>query len=501
MCASVGFAGSSIDMLNATFYFVLAEIVKFTQKQGLKGGKGGWKDFLHSHDRRFGAGVSDPARRTKEILVAFLQTFEEKHLKFFDKMIRRLADCKAIKKFITDFPVQETPLQRLVRLTMEHSLFSRCYSFPSHEEEWIIIPLGKVSEAMKSKVMLSIDCEMVLCEDGTEAIVKVCAVDHNLEVKLDELVNPNKAVADYRTDITGIYAEDLEGVTCSLPDIQKSFKKLLSRGTILVGHGVHNDLRVLKIDHPRIIDTSYIFKCGDLPTVTPSLNNLCKSVLGSPVRQKGEPHDCLNDAKAAMKLVLAKLEYGFDDPISVLNNNLSVSDQAKLLLHNIPVDVPYQDLLRLFPEKYNVDIENDLKVRGPSYATFAVFKDAREAYEAFKGIEAPERRDSSGRPQKNVFLETRSGKSISLHVRRMTAAAPLDGHDPLNKRWHKMEMVTQRRQHAKDETNDSKKPRTSLHYCEHVKEIEKLKEELCQREDEIFELQKMIAALARKNGL
>ena len=55
--------------------------MKFTQKQGLKGGEGGWKDFLHGHDRRFGAGVSDPARRTKDILVTFLQTFEEKHLK------------------------------------------------------------------------------------------------------------------------------------------------------------------------------------------------------------------------------------------------------------------------------------------------------------------------------------------------------------------------------------------------------------------------------------
>nr|XP_029121763.1 small RNA degrading nuclease 3 isoform X2 [Elaeis guineensis] len=399
---------------------VLAEIVKFTQKQGLKGGEGGWKDFLHGHDRRFGAGVSDPARRTKDILVTFLQTFEEKHLKFFNKLIRHLTDCKAIKKFITDFPDQETPQQRLVCLTMEHPHFSRCYSFPSHEEEWIMIPLGTVSKAMKSKVMLSIDCEMVLCEDGTEAVVKVCAVDHNLEVKLDELVNPNKAVADYRTDTSGISAEDLEGVTCSLADIQKSLKKLLSHGTILVGHSVHNDLQVLKINHPRIIDTSYIFKSVDLPTATPSLNNLCK---------------------------------------------------------------------------------NDLKVRGPNYATFAVFKDDREAYEAFEGIEGLERRDRSGRPQKHIFLQTSSGKTISLYVRRMTAAAPLNGHDLSNKRRAPDENGDPRRQHSEDETKDSKRQRTCLHHCEHVKEIEKLKEELCQREDEIFELQKIIAALARKDGL
>lgn len=39
-------------------------------------------------------------------------------------------------------------------------------------------------------------------------------------MKLDELVNPNKAVADYRTDITGVSATDLERINCSLADVQ-----------------------------------------------------------------------------------------------------------------------------------------------------------------------------------------------------------------------------------------------------------------------------------------
>lgn len=32
--------------------------------------------------------------------------------------------------------------------------------------------------------MVAIDCEMVLCQDGTEALVRICAVDRNLEVFL-----------------------------------------------------------------------------------------------------------------------------------------------------------------------------------------------------------------------------------------------------------------------------------------------------------------------------
>lgn len=47
---------------------------------------------------------------------------------------------------------------------------------------WIIINLKKKSKLMRSTAMVAIDCEMVLCEDGTEALVKVCVVDHNLEV-------------------------------------------------------------------------------------------------------------------------------------------------------------------------------------------------------------------------------------------------------------------------------------------------------------------------------
>lgn len=88
-----------------------------------------------------------------------------------------------------------------------------------------------------------------------------------LQVKLDEFVKPSKVIADYRTDITGITATDLDGVTCSLADVQvnlwylgfprfmpkdhsnyfaflqKSLKKLLSHGKILVGHSLYNDLR------------------------------------------------------------------------------------------------------------------------------------------------------------------------------------------------------------------------------------------------------------------
>ena len=68
---------------------VLVDIVKLAQKRGLKGEFGEWKEFLNSHDKKFGAGVSDPSKRSHEILAAFLKTFSnEDDLKFFDNILR-----------------------------------------------------------------------------------------------------------------------------------------------------------------------------------------------------------------------------------------------------------------------------------------------------------------------------------------------------------------------------------------------------------------------------
>lgn len=57
---------------------MLDDIVKLAQKRGIKGNLGSWKEFLNSHDKRFGEGLSDPSKRPHETLAAFLKTFSEK---------------------------------------------------------------------------------------------------------------------------------------------------------------------------------------------------------------------------------------------------------------------------------------------------------------------------------------------------------------------------------------------------------------------------------------
>lgn len=195
------------------------------------------------------------------------------------------------------------------------------------------------------------------------------------QVVLDKYVKPSLPVVDYKTDITGVTAEDVEKATLTVADIQKKLRRFLSVGTILVGHGLNNDLQgkqveqnisiymlieillipfvlilmtVLKIDHARVIDTALVFNyAGARTSKLPSLNNVCKvkhvkksfyyssesdpeyeyilndcffvlfvkAVLGHEVRMMGATHNCVHDAAAAMKVVLAVVEKGVDTTI------------------------------------------------------------------------------------------------------------------------------------------------------------------------------------------
>lgn len=77
---------------------------------------------------------------------------------------------------------------------------------------------------------------------------------------LQELVLPSSPVLDYRTELTGITASDLAGVTLSRKAATKRLAQLLTPNTVLVGHGLHHDLQALRLDHPWVIDTSMIFE-------------------------------------------------------------------------------------------------------------------------------------------------------------------------------------------------------------------------------------------------
>ncbi|KAG9146313.1 hypothetical protein Leryth_008002 [Lithospermum erythrorhizon] len=434
---------------------VLVQIVKLVQTRGMSGSRGNWKEFLNFHDKKIGASLCDPARRTVDDLIAFLKTFEqEDELKFVEKVLECYSIRDAMGQFHKDSPDAETPEQRLVRATVEHPRYPIEYSFPSYEEGWVVMKRSKKLKYLKSTVMVAIDCEMVLCKDGTEALARVCAVDRHLQVKLDKFVMPNKEIADYRTEITGIEAKDLEGVTLSLSDVQRSLKKILSHGSILVGHGLSNDLRALNLDHSRVIDTSYLFKYeNERPNERPSLYNLCK-VFRPPARR-------------------------------VTTNCQKLSDLDSII-----------------PGDYTIEVKAK-RPKAEKYSAFAIYKSQQEADEAFCTLESIQTADAIGRPQKSINIKTRSGMTAHIWVCKMGNGGSLDN-STSKKRLAKDEvgLSESKRSRVVPTNGEMKENDASSYSCDdHLKEIERLRKEIGERDTEIAHLNKIVVALTRKQGL
>ncbi|EER18797.1 exonuclease, putative [Perkinsus marinus ATCC 50983] len=160
------------------------------------------------------------------------------------------------------------------------------------------------------KNLLAIDCEMVDTADGLE-LARLSAVDSGAKTLLDMYVKPAKPVLDYKTEFSGITRESLVGVTATLKDAQKALMDLMDSETILVGHGLENDLKTLKMVHRRIIDTSDLYPHPAGPPRKSALSYLVRKVLKSKMsRESTGMHDSTEDALQAMRLSILKFAKG-----------------------------------------------------------------------------------------------------------------------------------------------------------------------------------------------
>ncbi|KAF3487668.1 hypothetical protein F2Q69_00057956 [Brassica cretica] len=244
-------------------------------------------------------------------------------------------------------------------MTVTHDEYPFDFMIPYNPKDWVLtgilenppyspVPFRpKVPFDLSKTDMIAICCKKVFCANKTEAAVRVAAVNRNLKVVFDKLVEPDQPVINYRTSITGLDCFTLvQRNATPLADIQVVFPNILHNllslflfffvlarqslssvfpqdkllglfhmQTIMVGHLLNSDLKALKMDHARVIDTSLVFNYdlsggggGIEKLPRPSLDHLCKSVLGCEIKKS--PGRCVHKAVATMKLVLAILKRG-----------------------------------------------------------------------------------------------------------------------------------------------------------------------------------------------
>ncbi|XP_073681049.1 RNA exonuclease 4 [Garra rufa] len=150
---------------------------------------------------------------------------------------------------------------------------------------------------------VAMDCEMVgVGCDGEESILaRVSIVNHFGKCIYDKYVKPTEKVTDYRTAVSGIRPADIANGE-DIKTVQKEVAEIL-KGRILVGHAVHNDLKILLLDHPKkmLRDTQkYKPFRQRVKSARPALRVLCKEILNVKVQQ-GE-HSSVQDAQATMRL-------------------------------------------------------------------------------------------------------------------------------------------------------------------------------------------------------
>jgi DNA polymerase III epsilon subunit-like protein len=170
---------------------------------------------------------------------------------------------------------------------------------------------------LKRKVV-AIDCEMVGLWKNAHCVALVCAVDVLTgETLLNIYVDPVSKVQAWRSTVSGVtrrimseaieQGQALRGWAAA----REALWEYIDAETIIVGHALQNDLNVLGIIHPRIVDTAILASQAVFPEPqrkkfpeSYGLKRLLLSWLNMTIQMGKKGHDCLEDTLATRELAI-----------------------------------------------------------------------------------------------------------------------------------------------------------------------------------------------------
>ncbi|OWB57847.1 nuclease activity protein [[Candida] boidinii] len=188
------------------------------------------------------------------------------------------------------------------------SLFHHVFKLNEPQDMHKVLPFKMIKDVKFNSThklkMISLDCEMAYTSKGFE-LIKLSIVDFMTEKTLmDRIIKPYGEVIDLNSHVSGI--ESIPEDAMSYDHAMKFLYKITDENTIIVGHGLENDLNVLRIIYPNIIDTAILFSESFNPMYKDPLKKLAWKYLSKNI-QSGQ-HDSLEDAVIPIQIVKKKLK-------------------------------------------------------------------------------------------------------------------------------------------------------------------------------------------------
>ncbi|CAH1998194.1 unnamed protein product [Acanthoscelides obtectus] len=179
------------------------------------------------------------------------------------------------------------------------------YGVNSYHDNHVVTKEMKNPPADGNYGVYALDCEMCFTVRGLE-LTKVTVVAIDGRVVYDTYVQPDFEIVDYNTRFSGITAKDMEhSQVKKLHEVQNDLLGFIHSKTILIGHGLENDLKALRMVHYYVVDTAYTFPHHYGLPYRMSLKNLTSMILNRQIQE--DCHDSYEDAAACIDLILWKV--------------------------------------------------------------------------------------------------------------------------------------------------------------------------------------------------
>ncbi|TIA76119.1 hypothetical protein E3P77_00042 [Wallemia ichthyophaga] len=197
--------------------------------------------------------------------------------------------------------------------------------------------------------VVALDCEMSFTTSGM-SLTRLTVVNSDAEVILDELIKPHSKIIDANTRFSGVTIKQIEeSAVFDLVGIRSVLFEIgVGSDTIIVGHGLENDLNALRIVHSNILDTAILYPHPAGLPFRNSLRNLAADVLKKFIQDAAPSsgtvvatHSSLEDASTTLDFLFESCYYSPEllssDKVALVKNLIVENDPSlDTLLETLP---------------------------------------------------------------------------------------------------------------------------------------------------------------------